>query len=188
MVWWTCWCMSNCHLPYEHWRGKEKRFFGWQLLIPCYTVAVLLCGSSIFFNWEWCAFNRYLKDAIVIVFWNVSKTMVHQEDKPETFPPCFLIFQGCIQGCEDKLSRRCTVQTKQKHMWRGIKVLLREGDASRKWHFRLFGVVWSGDEMSIPGILGEDLMGFFWVNFGKRTVTKSLRLMNLTIVVGKTED
>lgn len=42
--------------------------------------------------------------------------------------------------------------------------------------------------MSIPGILGEDLMGFFWVNFEKRTVTKSLRLMNLTIVVGKTED
>lgn len=71
-------------------------------------------------------------------------------------------------------------------MWRGIKVLLGE-DACRKWHFRLFGVVWYGDEMSIPEILGEDLMGFFWVNFGKRTVTKSLRLINLTVVVGKTE-
>lgn len=49
-------------------------------------------------------------------------------------------------------------------------------------------LVLSDLEMSIPGVLGEDLMGFFWVNFGKRTVTKSLRLMNLTIVVGKTED
>lgn len=116
-------------------------------------------------------FESIWKMPSIIIFSNVSKVTVHQEG---TFaPPPFHIFQGtsifwlaCIKAVsrvhccsEDKLSRIKDGLSKTKCVWRGIKVLLKEESVCRKWYFRLFGVVWPGDEMNLAEVSGETLMG-----------------------------
>lgn len=70
-----------------------------------------------------------------------------------------------------------------KHRWRDIKVLFKEESAHGKWHLRLFGVVWSRDEMSIAETSGET-----WVGERNGIATANLGLTHLTTIVWKPEN